>query len=397
MKKTFYFISFSLIALAVWAQPSEHIRQNGHRINKIEQLAAKNSYQYKLVEFHTNDMYQFCGYSYNVQYQLVAVRDSVSGDYSLIDSLFYNNQGQMTRLSGWQLLDGRWENVYYIDYTYDPAGNIATRTNYNNFDGDWQIGGVYEYTYNSDNQIVLSVLTMSGIQFQKVEYAYTDGRLDLEMWYSYDGSGLSPDEKLGYTYNANGKLMRIDDSVSDGYGGWVYYARHNYMYDNAGNCTEHHYYDNTGMEAERSIYQFDYDMMLDETLMPWTPEMTRPETYTNVNAYSVEQWYSVDVDHHLQYVCDYHYNYADINAGVSEVAGNVLATSPNPASGIVYIEGLPEEPVQVQLVDMKGSVVHTDIVSSVSNMINVESLPTGCYVLRVVCKGMLTTAKLVVE
>ena len=397
MKKTIIFISFSLFVLVAWAQPSGHMRKNGHRINRIEQMAAKNSYQYKLVGFQTNDSYQFCDYSYNGQNQLIAVKDSVRGDYSLIDSLFYNGQGQMTRMSGWQLLNGRWENVYYIDYSYDQAGNIASRTNYNNFDGTWELGGVYQYSYNSDNQIVLSVLTMGGIQFQKVEYTYTDGRLSEELWYSYNGSGLSPDEKLCYTYNADGKLTQIDDSVSDGGNGWTYFGRHNYMYDNAGNCTEHHYYDITDMEAERSIFQFDYDMMLDETLMPHTPEMTRPETYTNVNAYSVEQWYSVDVDHRLQYVCDYFYYYSDINLGIRQADAPSLTLSPNPTADVVSIGGLSEHPAQVQIIDVAGRVVKTATLSECSNQLNVSTLPTGCYTVRILQQGTVRTAKLIFE
>ena len=397
MKHTLLSVLLSVCAISVLAQPSGHLRQNGHRINRIEQMAAKNSYQYKLVGFNTNDMYQFCDYSYNGQNQLVAVKDSVRDDYSLIDSLFYNGQGQMTRMSGWQLLNGRWENVYYIDYTYDPAGNIASRTNYNNFDGDWQLGGVYQYTYNSDNQIILSVLTMSGIQFQKVEYNYTDGLLSEELWYSYNGSGLSPDEKLCYIYNADGKLMQIDDSMSDGGSGWQYFGRHTYLYDNAGNCTEHHYYDITDMEAERSIFQFDYDMMLDETLMPYTPEMTRPETYTNVNAYSVEQWYAVDVDHRLQYVCDFFYNYADINLGIRQADASSLTLSPNPAVGVVTVGGLSDIPAQVLIIDVAGRVVMTAMLGRGSEMIDVQTLPAGCYTLRILQQGTPRTTKLIVE
>ena len=396
MKKTVLIIVFSITVLIGMAQTEVRPLNDGHRINRIQQWAAKNNYQYKLTNFCTNDMYQFCDYSYNGQNQLIAVKDSVGGDYSLIDSLFYNGRGQMIRMSGWQLLNGRWENVYYIDYTYDQAGNIASRTNYNNF-GSWELGGVYQYTYNSDNQIVLSVLTMGGIQFQKVEYTYLDGHLTEELWYSYNGSGLSPDEKLTYTYNADNKLMQINDSVSDDDSGWEYFGRHNYQYDNAGNCTEHHYYDNTGMEAERSIYQFDYDMMLDETLMPYTPEMTRPETYTNVNAYSVEQWYSVDVDHHLQYVCDFFYYYSDIDLGIRQADVPSLTLSPNPTADVVSIGGLSDLPAQVQLVDVAGRVVKTATLSERSNQLNVSTLPTGCYTVRILQQGTVRTARLIVE
>ena len=379
------------------AQTEVRPLNDGHRINSNQQRVAKNNYHYQLANFRTNDMYQFTDFSYNSLNQLVAVKDSVRDDYSVVDSLFYNEQGQMTRMSGWQLLQGRWQNVYYIDYTYDLQGNIASRSNYNNFDGVWELGGVYQYTYNADNHIILSVLTMGGIQFQKVEYSYTDGLLSEELWYSYNGSGLSPDEKLTYTYNAENHLSQIADSVSNGNGSWSYFGRHDYLYDNSGNCTEHHYYDQTGMEAERSIYQFDYDMLLDETLMPWTPEMTRPKTYTNRNAYTVEQWYSVDVDHRLQYVCDFIYNYTENTNRIHDIASAPLGVAPNPANAVVTINGLFSTPAKVQIIDRLGRVAMTATLSSASNQINISSLPSGCYTLLVAQQGSVRTTNLIVK
>ena len=397
MKKSFLTITFSITVLIGMAQTEVRPLNDGHRINSIQQRVAKNNYHYQLANFRTNDMYQFTDFRYNSLNQLVAVKDSVRDDYSVVDSLFYNEQGQMTRMSGWQLLQGRWQNVYYIDYTYDLQGNIASRTNYNNFDGVWELGGVYQYTYNADNHIILSVLTMGGIQFQKVEYSYTDGLLSEELWYSYNGSGLSPDEKLTYTYNAENHLSQIADSVSNGNGSWSYFGRHDYLYDNQGNCTEHHYYDQTGMEAERSIYQFDYDMLLDETLMPWTPEMTRPKTYTNRNAYTVEQWYSVDVDHRLQYVCDFIYNYTENTNRIHDIASAPLGVAPNPANAVVTINGLFSTPAKVQIIDRLGRVAMTATLSSASNQINISSLPSGCYTLLVAQQGSVRTTNLIVK
>ena len=397
MKKTVLTITFSITVLIGMAQTQVRPLNDGHRINRIQEWVAKNNYRYKLANFRTNDMYQFNDFYYNSQNQLVAVKDSVRNDYSVIDSLFYNERGQMTRISGWQLLQGRWQNVYYIDYTYDLMGNIASRSNYNNFDGVWELGGVYQYTYNADNQILLSVLTMGGIQFQKVEYSYIDGCLSEELWYSYNGSGLSPDEKLTYTYNSDNKLSQIADSVTDGNGGWSYFGRHNYLYDNNGNCTEHHYYDNTGMEAERSIYHYVEGITLDETLMPWTPEMTRPKTYTNANVYDVEQWYSVDVDHHLQYVCDFIYNYTENTNRICDIASSPLGVAPNPANNVVTIYGLLDIPAKVRIIDGLGRVAMTATLSSESNQVNVSSLPSGYYTLLVDQQGAVRAIRLIIE
>ena len=190
MKKLFCFCFFAWAVLYLSAQPAGQFRQGDHHTDRIERLVAKNGYSHRLASYRTSDDYQLCTFFYDGSGRLVAIKDTVRGEYSVIDSLSYNDLGQMVRLSGWQLLNGVWENVYYIDYAYDEAGNRVSRTNYNNFDGVWELGGVYSYSYDMNGNIVLSELTMSGIVFQKVEYSYAGGNLVCELWYGYDGSGL---------------------------------------------------------------------------------------------------------------------------------------------------------------------------------------------------------------
>ena len=103
-----------------------------------------------------------------------------------------------------------------IDYTYDGDGNLASRTNYNNFDGVWKLGGVYRYLYDPDGRILLSELTMGGIVFQRVEYTYYDGNLVCELWFGYDGSGLTPSEKIVTEWMGGRKATEYDSVSEDG-------------------------------------------------------------------------------------------------------------------------------------------------------------------------------------
>ena len=395
MKKQLSFLVACLAVLSLSAQPTNHVRKDGHHINHLEQLT-KADYSYKLASFRTDDYYQFNFFHYDGQNRLVAVQDTVRNEYSVIDSLQYNENGQMVRLSGWQLLDGRWKNVYYIDYTYDAAGNIASRTNYNNFGGEWNLGGIYNYTYNSDNQIVLSTLTMGDRQYQKIEYTYRNGLLVQELWYSFDGTGLFPSEKIGFEY-MGGRLIRESDSSSYDGENWDYFGLRTYTYDDYGNCLENHYFDQTTYEAERSIYTYDEALPLNQVLMPWTPEQERPKTYNNVHACVNEQWYTVDVNHTLQYVCDYVYNYVNINAAINAPVAEPLVVSPNPASDFVTIEGLSEGNAPMAIVDAMGRTVLQQQVSSTDSTINVSNLPKGIYVARLLVNGTVRTAKIVKE
>ena len=229
----------------------------------IEKMATKSgNYNYKMSSYATDDNYLRCNFSYDDDHRLVAVKQML--DYEVVDSLFYDSNNRLIKLSGWQMIGGKLENVYYVDYTYDVAGNLASRTNYNYFD-TWELGGVYNYYYNADNQIIKSELTMSGIVFMRIDYSYVDGNLDNELWSYYSGTGFEPAEKVYYFYQ-NDRLVEVKDSTMGMYD-WELYFTETYVYDAQGNCTEKHRYDVYGNEVERSVYEFE-TRLLDETLMP---------------------------------------------------------------------------------------------------------------------------------
>ena len=131
--------------------------------------------------------------------------------------------------------------------------------------------------------------------------------------------------------------------------------------------------------------------------MPWTPETTRPKTYTNANVYDIEQWYSVDVDHHLQYVCDYIYNYTENTNRICDIASSPLGVAPNPANNVVTIYGLLDIPSKVRIIDGLGREAMTATLSSASNQVNVSSLPSGCYTLLVDQQGAVRATRLIIE
>lgn len=396
MKKDFCLVLMCLAAVTLCAQPAGHFRQGDHHWDKVERLMAKNGYTHRLASYRTSDNYQFCTFSYSGDGRLIAIRDTVRNEYSLIDSLSYNEDGQMVRMSGWQLLDNRWENVYYIDYTYEN-GNLASRTNYNNFDGSWEQGGVYRYSYDPEGRILLSELTMGGIVFQMVEYTYNnDGNLVCELWSGYDGAGLTPSEKI-VTEWVDGQKSAEYDSVSEDGVRWMFNGRSEYRYDGDGNCTEFHHYDMAGSEVERSLFDINADLPLSRTYMPWTPETTRPKTFQNTHAYDREAWYTVDVDHVLQYVCDYIYQYEEASAGIGTAERARLSVFPNPAHGFVTIDGLNSRTASVRILDVMGRTVTTGRVSPESNVLDVRMLIPGCYVVQIATADGVSSERLVID
>lgn len=403
MKKILFVAFCVMLSVDAFAQQSLFQKHNHARdkafdpnFRPAERLAAKGEYNYRMSGYTTDDNYIICRYYYDNQHRLEAVYEYVPGEYELFDSVRYNEAGQLVRLDGYQSFGGQWLHVYYIEYAYNAAGLIASRTNYNNMDGDYQLGGVYQYTYNEQGQIVLTQLTMMGEVCQQVDYLYADGRLMSETWSYVDfGTGnLVASDRIHYDYD-DGRLTCELDSIYDN-GMWRYYGRCDYSYDDAGNCSEYHRYDRNNAEVERSVYRYD-ERTVAETLMPWNPEMVRPELYNNVNIYTREEYWTLDVDMVLQYVGDYIYNYVGINdAGIADLRQAPLAVSPNPANDRIVFSGLEEGSYPMEVVDMSGRVVMSAQVAA-SQPVDVSALQSGCYVVRVVDDNTIHTAKLVVR
>ena len=132
--------------------------------------------------------------------------------------------------------------------------------------------------------------------------------------------------------------------------------------------------------------------------MPWTPEMTRPYTYNNNNIYRIEEYWSLDANFTLQYVCDYEYNYIDINAevGLADVEKNPLNIFPNPTNNSITITGLEEGTHKMEIIDMSGRVVKTENINN-SQLIDLSALQEGCYLVKVQTNKTLHTAKVIVK
>lgn len=384
MKKSMIFMACLALAGGLSAQrATTHNMGDKTNFRPAEMMAAKNNYTLRMSHFESNDNYERTGYSYDENHRLVAIHDFFRGEYDVIDSIKYDAQGHLTHLAGWQLLNGTRKNVYKVDYGYDAQGRITSRTNYNFFSGDWQLGGIYDYRYNADGLISHTELTMADEVFQIVDYYYQDGKLVREKWQNRDmwsGNGFIDDEVVHYYYE-NGKLTEAHDSIySDGF--WELEYLYTYAYDANGNMTEYHKYNGGTLETERRVYEYD-SRLLETTLIPYTPEIaTRPDVYTNHNLYIRESYWMADVDHVLQYLCDYNYFYKDYNAvSVNEVEKPTFVMYPNPASHTVTLEGINAE-TQVHIYDAMGRQVYAQTVNQGDAFINVSNFAKGVYVVR---------------
>jgi hypothetical protein len=165
---------------------------------------------FKLSEVYASDDLEFEKYAYNADLLLQATNSlTENGDY-LIDSLWYDEFNNITKLDLYQLLNGTWTYVSYIDYTYDENGNRLTRSNYNSFGTpNFTLGGIYNYFYNEDNKLTNWELYMNGTDLMQLcTLTYNNnGQVIQEIGQDAFNSGNMEDSwKIDYQYNSDGTL-----------------------------------------------------------------------------------------------------------------------------------------------------------------------------------------------
>lgn len=382
MKKTTLFLALCLVAAFAFGQHT-HRPQHDNPFRPTQMNEPNRAIEQRMIAYYASDNYEFCYYTYNDQNQVVDIYHILTGSYEVHDSIRYNTDGQLVRIDGYQLMNANWQHVYYLEYTYNDQGLLASRANYN-YASDWELGGLYQYYYNPEGQIVQSDLIFGGELFTSVEYSYVDGLLVEELWSMADfgSTTLSPSQKTEYAYT-DGKPTESNTFYYDN-GDWVADFSEEYQYDANGNCTLHQVLTSGNMVSEKSIYLFN-NQLLANTLIPSTPESERPYTYTNVNNYVVEQWYSLDDNNVLQYVCDYQYDYDD-NVSIGESEKQHSTVFPNPCQSQLNIQNNYTGAI-VEVYDIFGKLVLTGNLSETNSTINLSACKSGVYFVKIMMDG----------
>ncbi|MCQ2329666.1 MAG: hypothetical protein MJZ93_03810 [Paludibacteraceae bacterium] len=274
--------------------------------------------QHKLVRCKDNYGIDVTEFIYDQNHRLIAIHVADAEGEEYYDSLKYDSHGNVIKDCEWQWLRGSFMFVNYVDYTYDEQNRITSRKNYNLIGDNFELGGIYTYSYDAQGHHVLTELEMGGVKIQKIEYTYENNLLKEETWYYKEQLQFEPTERITYTYDANSRLLRkLDEMYEDGI--YTTYRRHEYTYDENDNCTSHIAYDGSDFVAEKRLYSYS-DMLLSETLMPYSPEeLMRPaDTSGNTNVYYSEEYWALDANYTLQHICDFIYEYVGIDESAVE-------------------------------------------------------------------------------
>lgn len=362
--------------------------------------SAKQVKEYSLTEVRASDGLEYEIYTYNADW-LMKATDILFDDGTLvIDSLAYDEFNNLVKLDRYQLLNGNWTHVSYINYTYDENGNRLSRSNYNSYGGPtFILGGIYNYYYDENNRMTNWELYMNGTDlFQTATFTYNaNGQLIEEL-------GKEPFEdswKIVYIYNSDGTMKTTSQSFWNG-NSWNSYAAEWFFYDDHKNCIK---WDHKNGNTVTNRYEYDYDMefTIDQIVLPVNPE-NDSETKSLVemnNMVTVSHWYTENDVGALVFVCDYIYEYGIIDyTGVPNHGLNAdhMHIYPNPASDVITISGDNTIISKVDVVDNAGKIVINESnLNKKETKLDISNLGPGVYYIRALTSKGMITEKLVIQ
>lgn len=361
------------------------------------------NYELRLASIYSEDGMELWDYVYsgNDGVNLVCINefDMLSGS-DVIDSLFYDERGNITRLATWQKVDGVWVYACYVDYTYDERNLRTSRSNYNDFGYGPELGGVFNYKYDEEGRMIEWSLKFIVDEYQKaiIEYDEEGRKISETMQqFNFETYYLENAFLTEYEYDENGNCVKEAE-----YGfvenQWQPNPYRVYEYDELGNCILSEQRTLSGVVNERKVYAYDTETLAENVYYYPNPEQDYPALpEAKVNLLKSFEFHAQNDANELTYVTTYFLDYAvvgnnneDDTTSVQEVA---FASSvyPNPAQDYVMVES--SEADYVEVVDVFGRVVFaTEMNESVK--VDMSEFASGIYFVKLQANGATSVQKI---
>ncbi len=334
--------------------------------------------------FHSDDNVDRMQFFYNANNLLESCHSisNAGGEIDdLIDSLYYDERGNVIRIDFFQYYENEWIFPSYVTYTYDDSNHRLTRTNYNDWGSGFELQGIYTYFYDGD-LLTNYEMTLGGMLLMRGTYTYDVNGNCTQCLEEYNdawgGTGWSNSALATYTYDASGNCTNEESSYWEN--GWVPDSSIERVFDDNGNCLQRVKHSD-GMIVDRVRYNYDEVCTIDNVIMPYHPEPNykweqfahRPISYA---------WETVNDGSQLVYVCDYIFEYRTFE-GIPQndiPTSDMMTIYPNPTQDemTLSLEGLR----RYEIIDMNGQNVKQGQARGNRHTIDVSDLASGLYLVK---------------
>ena len=195
-----------------------------------------------------------------------------------IDSVFYDNRGNITKISTWMKNEGGWDFVSYVEYAYDNKNQKVSRENYSDFGFGFELNSTYMYNYDEEGKMIYWVLNAFDMEYQNAVLEYNDaGLIETEMiqLYNFETSKLEYSYLTEYEYDDDNNLIRCDYSEysSDA---WSLRETEIYEFDENGDCVLYEKMNPDSTVVLKKVYVYDTSISSEEIFYYPDPENDFP-------------------------------------------------------------------------------------------------------------------------
>ena len=363
------------------------------------------NYTMRLAHIFSDDGYETWDYIYSdpSNTDLLCINEiDFTTNTECIDSIFYDERGNIVKLATWQNVPekGGWIYACYVEYEYDENNLKISRTNYNDFGYGFELGGVYRYYYEDGKMTSWELEFFDMPDYQKAMIEYDENGYKLsETMLNYDMSTYQHEFQFltEYEYDADYNLIRENEFKPEA-GSWVLNTSRINEFDEYGNCIKADQVTAAGTVQERKIFEYDTEVSADKVFYYPNPEADYPQLpEAKVNLLKSFEFHAQNDANELAYVTTYFLDYAvvgnnneDDTTSVQEVA---FASSvyPNPAQDYVMVES--SEADYVEVVDVYGRVMFSSEMSE-SVRVDMSEFASGIYFVKLQANGATSVQKI---
>lgn len=296
-----------------------------------------------------------------------------------------------------------WVNDRRYLRTYDATGNILSSVSEKWNGSTWILNNALYFTYDAAGH----VLTRTTDEFYRTTYAYDGaGNLLSEIWMSYEFGIWKVSTRILYVYgfSPGEQLYGMMYQTWNGIEGWKTYYKQDYFYNSAGdladillqyksdpgwqNAVRYHYEYN---EHHQEVFN-EYQEWVNNAWAKHTRYFTTYDSDLDEVSWRREQWNSAWYEISLSRS---HYN--DELLPIHTPPLNNFLLFPNPANDVVTLKGA--HLLYADIFDLKGGgVASVNVFGENEKSIQLSSIPSGNYVVRLVTKnGKISTKSLLVQ
>ncbi len=296
-----------------------------------------------------------------------------SNSYKYV-TIYSNNK--MTGQISYEWLNGEWTPEYKSDFMY-VLNNIETFNSYDWIGGQWILDerGVLTYSSGKISEITTEEFINSNWTLSdKTIYIRnaTTGKVEEVIYQVWDGTKWKNEDKDNYTLDTKGNIISEIYSESDDGSSWQPNYKTEYTYD--GSKLMSNYYNPYNRDS------FYYDLSI-ENFPHYNKVLTNLGSYYDGTAWIIDSKTT--------------YYYSDSTMNLKDLSDSDFVTVyPNPVKNTLNITLSTYTAANTSLYDITGRVVLQQKLQALNTSLNLETLNSGVYLLKVVTDQGFATKRI---